>query len=432
MQRAPPSNMPAARGPPNAEESRVASASLRAAKIGAAKACARKRTTPQRDGGGPRVSSKRRRSTRSLDSGLRRFWPGAKLVGQQVVLVNHITAALGIAPRGTLCDTATAYDGASTETMEKDKDRMLFYERAVAERCKDKVVLDPGAGDNGVLAKMALDAGAKEVIAVDIRPKAVMSMKKHPKLRAHIAQGRLRVFRANMTALNPDRDRELCEALKSVQVCVHEIFGTIASEEGIPQIMQAVRQFATPDMQSVPRCAYTMISPVDIDQLPRDGATDQALEDAVVSRDGGILLGYPSPRNSIQVLLAEPQAGEALDFERPDGVVSGREQTLRFEVMHPGRFNALRLQLKLTSAPRLELWSGDPTSNWPDCYVMIPYEKTRWFAERDRIAVTMRSDYGPAICTWTIAVYREDPGGREVMHETTFDTPCINALQPRA
>ena len=119
-------------------------------------------------------------------------------------------------------------------------------------------------------------------------------------------------------------------------MCVHEIFGTIASEEGIPQIMQAVRQFAAPDMQFVPRCADTMISPVDINQLPRDGATDQALEGAVVSRDGGMLSGYPYLYMA-QVRLAEPQSGEALDFERPDGVVSGREQTLRFEVTRPGR-----------------------------------------------------------------------------------------------
>ena len=87
--------------------------------------------------------------------------------------------------------------------MEKDGERMLFYGKAVARRCKDKVVLDPGAGDHGVLAKMALDAGAKEVIAVDIRSKAVRSMKTHPELRKHIAEGRLRVFRANMVALDP-------------------------------------------------------------------------------------------------------------------------------------------------------------------------------------------------------------------------------------
>lgn len=375
----------------------------------------------------------RRRSPRDAGASAfgARFWSEAKLVGQQVTLTHHITAALGGAPRGNLCDTATAYDGASTRTMEKDGARMRFYRDAVARRCKDKVVLDPGAGDHGVLAKMALDAGAKEVIAVDIRSKAVRSMKTHPELRKHIAEGRLRVFRANMVALDPDRDRELCGALASVQVCVHEIFGTIASEEGIPQIMQAVRQFAAPDMQSVPRCADTMISPVDINQLPRDGATDQALEGAVVSRDGGMLSGYPY-LYMYQVRLAEPQSGEALDFERPDGVVSGREQTLRFEVTRPGRFSALRLQLKLTSALNVEFRAGNRMTNWPDIYVMIPHEKTRWFARGERIVVTMRSVYDPGICTYSIKVSGEVSGGHEVMHETTFDTSCLNALLPRA
>ena len=44
------------------------------------------------------------------------------------------------------------------------------------------------------------------------------------------------MFRANMTALDPDRDRELCEALVSVQVCVHEIFvGTASRYQAHPR-----------------------------------------------------------------------------------------------------------------------------------------------------------------------------------------------------
>ena len=88
---------------------------------------------------------------------------------------------------------AGGYNKSSTITMEADKARIGFYTRALKKAAlavatgvhaelnaprprwfkqRSKTVLDIGTGDNGLLAGLALKAGAAHVVAVDIRADA--------------------------------------------------------------------------------------------------------------------------------------------------------------------------------------------------------------------------------------------------------------------
>jgi predicted RNA methylase len=52
-----------------------------------------------------------------------------------------------------------------------DQDRLVQYQKAIRQKCKDKVVVDVGSG-TGVLALFAAQAGARKVYAVEINPRA--------------------------------------------------------------------------------------------------------------------------------------------------------------------------------------------------------------------------------------------------------------------
>ncbi len=57
-------------------------------------------------------------------------------------------------------------DPAIHEEMLQDKVRMDGFRRALSNICKDKVVVDVGAG-TGILSTMALDFGASQIFAIE-------------------------------------------------------------------------------------------------------------------------------------------------------------------------------------------------------------------------------------------------------------------------
>jgi len=239
----------------------------------------------------------------------------------------------------TFAEQARSYDGSSTITMESDQQRISFYRAALEKVVPGKVVLDIGTGDNGILAQLALESGAKHVYAVEIREGAAKSARAtlerlHP--------GKATVFHANVARLHR-REKELLEALREVDVIVHEVFGTIASEEGIVQIFQAVLRAREPlktAVRSVPQRAETLISPV---------TRPLELVCGVTNATQTLWQGYAANASAAQ--LADPQPAEAIEFERRASVLKpSQKQKLTFKVKKAGTFDALHLQLALHSS----------------------------------------------------------------------------------
>jgi protein arginine N-methyltransferase 1 len=288
----------------------------------------------------------------------------------------------------TFADQARSYDASSTVTMESDQERVGFYRAALAKVARGKVVMDIGTGDHGILAQLALEAGAKHVYAVEIREGAAKSAREtldrlHP--------GKATVFRANVAKLHR-REKQLLEALQEVDIIVHEVFGTIASEEGIVQIFQSVLKSRLPQegVMSVPQRAETLLSPV---------TRPQELARGVTNADESLWQGYAEDARKAQ--LAAPQPAEVIEFEKASVQQKSQKQRLRFTAKRAGTWDALHLQLGLSSSGEL-LRSEGPTTNWEDIYVTLT-QPTK-LKKGESVRMTVESIYAEDACEYVVQI----------------------------
>lgn len=314
-------------------------------------------------------------------------------------------------PGFSFAKQAGGYNKSSTITMEADKPRIGFYTRALkkaasavatgvvshaqlgvsrpqwmeeglAGQTRGKTVLDIGTGDNGLLAGLALKGGAAHVVAVDIRNDAAVNA--HGNLyniKPEVSGADFSVYQADIRALEAGRvkrirrsrrDRsavcdcdDLLSKLKTVNVIVHEVFGTIASEEGIVQIMRSLRPQLdlTQTVVFVPARAYTLICPASLPPPHRFSGG------CVNSHDERFRVGYATHPEPFQ--LAPPQAAETLDFmQDPPPLGEGQWRELCFKAEREGQWDALHFYLQLVWGTE-HMTSGGPQSNWEDVYLNL-------------------------------------------------------------
>ena len=301
---------------------------------------------------------------------------------------------------------AGGYNKSSTITMEADKARIGFYTRALKKAAlavatgvsshaelnvkrpdwlkqRSKTVLDIGTGDNGLLAGLALKAGAAHVVAVDIRADAAVNAHSNlEKMKVELSSGAdVSVYQADIRALDANavrrikrsrRDRgtgcsdceDLVSKLKKVNVIVNEVFGTVASEEGIVQIMTDLRLRLDPTQTvvCVPAQANTLICPA---LLP---PPDRFTGGCVNSHDGRFRAGYATHPEPFQ--LAPPQAAEVLDLVKPPPLDKPHCRELSFKAERKGQWDALHVYLQLVCGTE-SMTSGGPQSNWEDVYLNL-------------------------------------------------------------
>ena len=115
-----------------------------------------------------------------------------------------------------------------------DRVRNLFYEKAIKHSCKDKVVLDLGAG-LGLLSLYAARAGAKKIYAVEANPVAIEVLKK---LKEAEKLDNLEIIQsASWDLVLPEQ----------VDVIVHEIFGPFLLDEMCVHALEDVKKWLKPD-----------------------------------------------------------------------------------------------------------------------------------------------------------------------------------------
>ena len=148
------------------------------------------------------------------------------------------------------------YDDVTYGAMAADEGRNSRYRAAFARHLPGKTVLDVGTGPLAILARLAVDAGAAHVFAVDLSAETVA------KARATVAglglADRITVLHGDAATLTLPRP---------VDWCISEIVGAIGGSEGAAKILNAVRgQLADPG-HMLPRRTVTRIaalaSPVD-------------------------------------------------------------------------------------------------------------------------------------------------------------------------
>jgi SAM-dependent methyltransferase len=114
-----------------------------------------------------------------------------------------------------------------------DRDRNTFYKDAIDLYCKDKVVLDLGAG-LGLLSLMAVRAGAKKVYAVEVNPVAIKALQKLKE-----DENLLNLIIIESTSWDLDLPEK-------VDVIVHEIFGPFLLDEMCLYTLKDVEKFLKP------------------------------------------------------------------------------------------------------------------------------------------------------------------------------------------
>lgn len=352
---------------------------------------------------------------------------------------------------------AAGYNKSSTITMEADKARIGFYTRALKkaalavatshadlnvpwpEWCKQrsKTVLDIGTGDNGLLAGLALKAGAADVVAVDIRADAALNAHSNLEemkvegadvsvyqadIRALDANANVRVRRIRSSRRDRATDRSDCEDLVSklnkVNVIVNEVFGTVASEEGIVQIMTDLRLRLDPTQTvvCVPAQANTLICPA---LLP---PPDRFTGGCVNSHDGRFRAGYATHPEPFQ--LAPPQAAEVVNLVEPPPLDTPHCRELSFEAERKGQWDALHVYLQLVCGTD-SMTSGGPQSNWEDVYLNL--EKSVSVEPETTIRLKFTALYKED-SNWYCVEVLEPPEGKCRME---FDSAALYALAGR-
>ncbi len=186
--------------------------------------------------------------------------------------------------------------------------RLAAYRAAFAASVRDRVVLDIGTGEDAVLARLCVEAGAAHVYAVEVLEPAADRARD---LVRHLGlQDRITVLHGDMRTL----------ALpQPVSVCTQGIIGNIGSADGIAGIWNAARRHFAPGCVAVPGRCLTRIAPMELPAgaraAPRFGplAADYARRVfATAGHDFDLRLCVRNvPRSA---LLAAPADFEDLDF----------------------------------------------------------------------------------------------------------------------
>ena len=141
---------------------------------------------------------------------------------------------------------------------------------------------------------------------------------------------------------------------------------------------------------SVPQRAETLLSPV---------TRPQELARGVTNADESLWQGYAEDAHKAQ--LADPQPAEVIEFEKASVQQKSQKQRLRFTAKRAGTWDALHLQLGLSSSGEL-LRSEGPTTNWEDIYVTLT-QPTK-LKKGESVRMTVESIYAEDACEYVVQI----------------------------
>ncbi len=143
------------------------------------------------------------------------------------------------------------YDELLYYAMTNDELRNKSYKIAINRLAKDKTVVEIGTGQDVVLARFCVEAGAKKVYAIEL------SEESYKKARELVKKSGLEEKIILIHGNSPD-----VELPEKVDVCVSEIIGTIGGSEGAAAILNNSRRFLKEEGIMIPRKCTTKIAAV--------------------------------------------------------------------------------------------------------------------------------------------------------------------------
>jgi amino acid adenylation domain-containing protein len=256
------------------------------------------------------------------------------------------------------------YDELLYDLMSTDATRTAAFRAAFERHARDRVVLDVGTGPHAWLARLAAQAGARKVYAIEVLPEAAR------RARAAVAAaglgGRISVIEGDACSLALPEPPE---------VCAQGIVGNIGSADGIATIWNRVRAQFAPGCVPVPARCTTMIAAVELPENLRSSPAFAPLAVNYVKKifeaqghafDLRLCVRNLSPAQ----LLSDCCVFEDLDF-RGELPAAGRGGG-RFELQRAGRFDGFLLWTVVTTAEGTSLDYLAHQHAWLPVFVPLP------------------------------------------------------------
>ncbi len=261
------------------------------------------------------------------------------------------------------------YDGFLYDLMSADAVRTAAFSRAFERHARDRVVLDLGTGPHALLARLAVQAGARRVYAVEVLPEAA------ERARAAVAAAGL-----GERIMVLDGDARSLTLPEAPEVCAQGIIGNIGSADGIAPIWNRVRAQFAPGCVPVPLRCTTMIAAV---ELPAKLHTAPAFAPLAVNYVKRIFEAQGRPfdlRLCVRNLPAGQVISDSLVFEELDfrGALPERWRGRgRLTLRRPARLDGFLLWTVVTTTDGVCLDYLEHQQAWLPVFVPLPVDSPR-------------------------------------------------------
>jgi amino acid adenylation domain-containing protein len=274
------------------------------------------------------------------------------------------------------------YQGLTHDTL-----RNARYLRALQRHAPGKVVLDVGTGMDAILARLAVQAGARHVYAVELLERSFLAAR--ARIRELGLEDRITVIHS---------DARTVELPEPADVCVSEIVEAIAGGEGAAHILNGVQRLMAPGAVMIPGLTQTCMAAASLPEPIRRAPA--------FSRSGAHYMeriweevGHPCDvRLSIkdfpwQNRLTDVGVFEEVDFNRspvPEAYVRVEELV----VERAGRLDGLVLWLRMELSAGEILDMAEEETAWFPIYFPL-FDPGVEVEPGDRLVVECRGDLHP-------------------------------------
>jgi amino acid adenylation domain-containing protein len=305
--------------------------------------------------------------------------PGEKRLVAYVV--RKPAAAVELWPSSPSSGGDPFYDDVLYTAMTYDKSRHDLYERAFRKIARDKVVVDIGTGRDALLARMAIEAGARKVYAIELLERPAEQAK------ALVESLGL----TNKIVVIHGRSQEI-KLPEKADLCVSENVGHIGGAEGCDVLLNDARRFMQPHGIFVPQRCETRMAAIQMpDEFLRDPAFDEL--GAYHAEQSWRSAGYKydlrlcATGTSREMLRSTVDVFEDLDFTQAPA--SNYQREVRMKITRTSRIDGFLLWLNLEAAPGEILETLGRNDTWLPVYLPAFYPGLD-VSEDDEIIATVR------------------------------------------
>ncbi|MBV9773399.1 MAG: amino acid adenylation domain-containing protein, partial [Gemmatimonadetes bacterium] len=271
------------------------------------------------------------------------------------------------------------YQGLTHDTLRNQR-----YLRVLRRHVQGRVVLDVGTGKDAILARLAVEAGARHVYAVEIMERAYLA-----------ARERIRELGLEDRITLVHGDARTVDLPEPADVCVSEILESIAGGEGAALILNQARRLLAPGAVMIPAWARTRMAavtlPEEIRGEPAFSRTAAHYVERIFAEVGHpfdlrlCIRGFP-----VQNVLSTVGTYEELDFAAgPVEAEYVRREELVVE--RAGRLDGLLLWLRMALAEGEELDILEEDTAWFPVYFPL-FDPGVEVEAGDRLRVECRAE----------------------------------------